>query len=110
VVPSLNVTRTWVVSRSSIGEVVEGLLVVSDRPVDQGPDVIAVDPVLLELVDEHVAIEQGHRDGVGDVHLSADHLEWALGLPAAVRVGRLAHVDFDPSVWSTCAASGRMTT
>jgi hypothetical protein len=67
-------------------EGVVGPFVVSQCPVDQPPDVIAVDPVVGELVDEHVAIQEGYRDGVGDVHLSADHLQRALGLPRPRRL------------------------
>lgn len=51
--------------------------------------VIAVDPVLRELVDEHVAIEQGDRNGVCGVHLSADRLERALGLLAGELMARI---------------------
>jgi hypothetical protein len=63
-------------------EVVVGLFVVRDRSVDQGPDVIAVDPVLGELVDEHVAVQESHRDGVGDVqNVFASRVQ---ALPASV--------------------------
>ena len=71
-------------------EIVVGLFVVSQCPVDEPPDVIAVDPGLRELVDEYVAIEQCDRHGVGNVHLRADHFEGALGLPPAMRVGASA--------------------
>ena len=59
-------------------EVVVGPFVVSRCSVDEGPDVIAVNTALRELVDEHVAVEECNRDRVGDVHLSTDRLERAL--------------------------------
>ena len=78
------------------GELVVGLFVACFRAIDEVPHVVAVDPLLGELVNQHFSVEQRHRDGVGDVHLGTDWLQRAHRLPSAVSVGGFRHVDVDP--------------